>query len=156
MGNNERLPSENYGIFQHIFKYVTETLKCCDLCQHVITYKNIRVRKTLHPILVPLKVSSQIGIDLIGPLKESDGYRYIVTAVDYTSKFVEVEPLKENTSKSVAKSLYILLCQYVPCGTYIRDQERELVNTFTETFYNLTGMYYCITFSYHLQVNGLV
>ena len=31
---------------------------------------------------------SHIGINLLGALKEIDGYRYIVTAVDYTSKFL--------------------------------------------------------------------
>ena len=50
-------------------------------------------QKTLHPILVPLKVWSQIDIDLFGPLKE-DSYRYIVISLDYKSKYVEAGLLK--------------------------------------------------------------
>ena len=48
---------------------------------------------TLLPIPVCLKVWSQISIDLLEPLKEVVGYKYIVTAVYYTSKFVEAEAI---------------------------------------------------------------
>ena len=44
-------------------------------------------QETFHLIPVPLKVLSQICIHLFGPLKETDGYKYAVTAVDCTSKF---------------------------------------------------------------------
>ena len=38
---------------------------------------------------------NQIGLDLIVPLKDIGGFRYVVTAVDYVIKFVKAEPLKE-------------------------------------------------------------
>ena len=65
------------------------------MCQCVNKYKLQKSNKTLHPIPVPLKVRNQTGIDLIGPLKETDSYRYSVTAVDYKRKFVEAEPLRK-------------------------------------------------------------
>ena len=59
------------------------------------TTKVQKSKQALHPFSVPLKVWSQIGIKLLHLLKELHGYKYIVTAVYYTSAFVEAEPLKE-------------------------------------------------------------
>ena len=58
-------------------------------------YQTTKYQETLHHILVPLMVWIQTSIDLFGPLKEINGNKYIVIAVDYKSKFVEAEPLKE-------------------------------------------------------------
>ena len=49
------------------------------MCQYMNTYKLQKGSKTLHPILVPLRVRTQIGPDLTGPLKEINGYMYIAT-----------------------------------------------------------------------------
>ena len=76
-------------IFPHIFKSVTEIVKYCDVYQHTSLYKLKKSEEPLHAIPVPLKIRNKIGIDLLGPLKEIDGFRYIITADGYTSKFVE-------------------------------------------------------------------
>ena len=56
----------------------------------------------------------QIRIDLIGPLKKSrSGNRYIITLVDYFSKWPEAEALPSKEVKNVAlfvfKMIYINL-----------------------------------------------
>ena len=49
----------------------------------------------------------QIGIDLVGPLPETArGNRYIITLVDYFSKWQEAEPLPNKSANSVALFLY--------------------------------------------------
>ena len=90
---------------------------------------------------------SQIGIDLIGTLREIDGYKYTGTAGDYISKFVDAIKGDE----AVEVFLYKLLCRYCSHDIYIT--ERELVNSITVEFYQLTGTYHCITSRYHLQAN---
>ena len=69
--------------------------KYWDVRKRVNTYKMQNDNETLHSIPASLREWSQTGIDLIDPMKEIDGYRDIVTAVKYTSKFVEVETLNE-------------------------------------------------------------
>ena len=64
----------------------------------------------LHPILVPPNIRIKIGINLFGSLKQKYGYKYIVIAVGYKSKFVEAEPLKERSLGVMAKFVYKLLC----------------------------------------------
>ena len=50
----------------------------------------------------------QVGIDLIGPLPTtSNGNKYVVTLVDYFSKWPEASPLPD---KGVAMFLFELFC----------------------------------------------
>ena len=54
----------------------------------------------------------QVGIDLVGPLPVTqNGYRYIVTLVDYFSKWPEAEPIKDKRAETVAGFLYRMICR---------------------------------------------
>ena len=50
--------------------------------------------KTQAPVMTPIRVSSPlelVGIDLVGPLKETnEGHKYVLTMTDY---FTKVKPL---------------------------------------------------------------
>ena len=52
-----------------------------------------------------------MGVDLVGPLKVNNGFHYVITAVDYTSKSVEAEPIHDKSVSSVAQVLFKLLCR---------------------------------------------
>ena len=45
------------------------------------------------------------GIDFMGPFPNSFGNQFILVAVDYVSKWIEVVPTKTNNSKVVVKFL---------------------------------------------------
>ena len=60
------------------------------------------------------KWSLQVGIDLIGPLPVSDcGKKYIVTMIDYFSKWPEATALPDKTAKGVAQFIYRTCCRWV-------------------------------------------
>ena len=51
-------------------------------------------------------------MDLIGPLPTtSSGNKYVVTLVDYFSKWPEAAPLKDKSAKGVALFLFDLFCR---------------------------------------------
>jgi hypothetical protein len=56
----------------------------------------------LNPILI-VEIFDVWGIDLMGPLPPSFGCEYILVAVDYISKWVEVVATKTNDHKVVDK-----------------------------------------------------
>ena len=72
-----------YFNVQHISK--------CDACQRT----NNPIKKKLPPlnsVAVPDTPWRQVGLDLIGPLPETDfGYKYVATMTDYFSKWTEAE-----------------------------------------------------------------
>ena len=70
---------------------------------------------------------NQLGTDLINNLpKTPEGYNMIVTAVDYTSKWVESRALKGKFTEGVV--MYNLVCCFGASKIHIFDQGREFVN----------------------------
>ena len=56
----------------------------------------------------------QVGIDLIGPLPTTTkGNKYVVTLVEYFSKWPEAAPLQDKSAASVAQFLYEVFCRYI-------------------------------------------
>lgn len=56
----------------------------------------------------------QVGIDLIGPLPETaSGHKYVMTLMDYYTKWAEAAPLKDKTALSVAEALYSVSVEYL-------------------------------------------
>ena len=142
-----------------------------------------KASNVLQFIPVPMKCWSMMGVDLVGPLNENDGFHYNITAVDYTSKWVEGEPIRDKSALSVAQfssntcaGSYITYIdninlrtkilmhelhvsnnfRYGACDNNINDQGKELNNQISSEFYQLVGMQHRITAAYHPQSNGLV
>ena len=54
----------------------------------------------------PKGFNDKIAIDIVGPLQESiKGNKYILTLQDQLTKFIQAYPLKDQTAKTVIKSL---------------------------------------------------
>ena len=92
--------------YEDIKKYV----ESCDACQR-------RGRPRKNNELYPIPVNSpfyQIGIDIVGPLPRTQrGKKYIVTAMDYLTKWPEARALTEATAEKVADFIYEqIICQH--------------------------------------------
>ena len=78
-------------------------VESCERCQR----SNKMLHKqggALNPIAVKPKIWSQVGMDLVGHLKETPrGNKYIVTLTDYFSKWAEAAPLPDKSAVGVAK-----------------------------------------------------
>lgn len=56
-------------------------------------------------IMVEIELFDVWGINFMGPFPPSQGYQYILLAIDYISRWVEVIPTATNDSKIVLKFL---------------------------------------------------
>ena len=59
-----------------------------------------------YQIAVPIKVMSQVGIDLMKMKETPDGYNYVINATDYFTKFAELGALKDKAAITVGKWIY--------------------------------------------------
>ena len=100
----EKISSRYY--WPNITGDVRQFCKTCRTCQ---MKKQMAIRQTsmeMHPIAVPTKVMSQIGIDLMYMGKANKGYNFVITAVDYFSKYCELGALKNKEAITVGKWIY--------------------------------------------------
>ena len=73
---------------------IAQYISTCERCQWVNTTKLQKVNEELYSIPIPMKPMAQVGIDLM-KLKPSKGYKYVITAIDYFTKYVKMGALKE-------------------------------------------------------------
>lgn len=129
-------------------------LKYCERCQFTKTRKLEKIIEPMKPVPVPSRCWAKIGIDLIGPLKETtNGMKYICTCVDYFSKWLEAKPLQNKTGIEVANFLYQLMTRYGVMEITITDQGREFNNRIVDELFLRSGVKHSVTSSYHPQVN---
>ena len=96
------------GMWEDIKDYVSK----CDQCQKSRINKLQKGSEDLHPIPVPRKVWSQVGIDIM-TMKRVGEYRYLITGMDYFSKNIEMCALKTKSAKEVAQFIYEeIICRW--------------------------------------------
>ena len=93
------------GMKQDVAKWIKECIPC-NLC---------KPKRTIQPPIshrpVAKKRFSQVQIDIVGPLPISNNFRYILTALCRTSRWLEAYPMTEATSKACADAF---LAGWVP------------------------------------------
>ena len=116
--------------FPNIKEKVSQFVNSCESCQPVKAGSKFdKDGEKLNSVPVPYQTINQLGIDLITNLpKTPEGYNTIVTAVDYTSKWVESRALKGKFTEGVAQFMYDLVCHFGALQIHISDQGREFVN----------------------------
>ena len=115
----------------------------------------------LHPISIPTKIFSQVGIDLMSLTEsegfdEDDGYKYLISAQCYFSKYVELGALKTKKAEEVSKWIYNqIICRYGVTDIHIMDNGLEFANNLSKEMYKKFGVNLRLTTPYHPQANGM-
>ena len=52
-------------------------------------------------IIVPKSLLTHVHVDIVGPLPAQNSFRYLLTAVDRTTRWTEVAPLVDTSASSV-------------------------------------------------------
>ena len=68
--------------------------------------QEIKVKKsTLKPVEIVTEPFKKIAIDIVGELpRTTTGYKYILTIVDYATRYPEAIPLQITNAKTVAEA----------------------------------------------------
>lgn len=95
-------------------------------------------------------------VDLLGPLPESSGCRYILVAIDVFSRFIFLRALDDKTPDSTAKALYSIFCSFGHPKILQTDNGGEFVNGLLQSLESLYQWDHRKVLPYHPQANGLV
>ena len=100
------------------------------------------------------------AINFIGPLPKQGkriGARYIITTVEYVTKWAEAEPIPSCTKEVVAKFIYENIITRFGCPlTRISYQGTHLINQTIEILLKEFLIDHHRTSAYHPQTNGAV
>ncbi|CAM8902659.1 unnamed protein product [Rhodiola kirilowii] len=138
-----------------IFRDSYNHCKKCDKCQRV---GNVSARNEMPqvPILVN-DVFDIWGIDFMGPFQTSNGFVYILVAVDYVSKWVEAKATRCNDAKTVVEFLRTnIFCRYGVPKAIISDQGSHFCNRVMATTLRHYHVHHRTSTAYHPQTNGQV
>lgn len=136
-------------------KDIYKMVQSCERCQERGPKK---INEKAHPVPVPIKPFSQVGLDVEHVTPSQGGHRYIIAAIDYLTKYVEVKAIKTQTSSEIALFLYEEIITRHGCiSILITDNGRpmisDLVNT---TVCKKFGIRHKTISPYHFQSQGLI
>ncbi|RDX73346.1 Gag-Pol polyprotein, partial [Mucuna pruriens] len=95
------------------------------------------------------------GIDFMGPFPVSNGYSYILLAVDYVSRWVEAIATRTNDARVVVDFLKSnIFCRFGVPKALISDQDSHFCNRAMASLLQKYGVAHRIATAYHPQTNG--
>ena len=131
-------------------------------CQDCQSCARAKVTKqpaaTLQPIPVPQQRFTHVHVDLVGPLPTSkEGFRYLFTMVDRTSRWLEAVPLAAMETAACAEALIgHWVARFGVPARLTSDQGRQFTSALWSHTCRLLGVEHITTTAYHPQSNGMV
>src|SRR6266498_1863001 len=138
------------GMTSNIKKYV----RICYECQRRGGPKENNQKRTI----ILMDIFEKWGIDIVRPLPQmEDGYRYIVVAMDYFSRWPEARPLTHANARQVAKFIYEeIICRFGAPRVLQSDRGTHFVNEVIQELTDKFWIWHSLFSPYHSQSNRLV
>ncbi|CAN6552424.1 unnamed protein product [Malus baccata var. baccata] len=144
------------GLFwPSLFKDANNWCKSCDRCQRVGNQSK-RNEMPQHGILV-VELFDVWGIHFMGPFPSSHGNQYILVAVEYVSKWVEVIAAPTNQGSVVMKFPQgVIFPRFGIPRVILSDWGKHFINKQFTTLLAKYGITHRVATPYHLQTSGQV
>ena len=128
----------------------------CPQCQ-LVARKLRSHRVPLRPVEVVTEPFKKIAIDIVGELPRStSGYKYILTIMDYATRYPEAIPLRTTSLKAIADALIQYFSKVGIPDEIVSDQGSNFITKLMAQLYEQLGITKIKTSIYHPQANGLV
>ena len=136
---------------------VTSFCRSCDVCQKTVARGTVpRAPLGEMPLIdLPFK---RVAINLVGPITPASdkGHRYILTLVDYATRYPEAVPLKNIDTESVAEALLDVYSRVGVPEEVLSDLGTQFVSACMKEVTRLLSIKRLTTTPYHPICNGLV
>ena len=151
----DRIQTNFFGPGLH--EDVTSFCRSCDVCQKSVARSSVpRVPLGDMPLVdQPFK---RVAIDLVGPIAPASGkgHRYILTLVDYATRYPEAVPLKNIDTETVAEALLDMYSRVGVPEEVLSDLGTQFTSDCMKEVSTLLSIRRLTTSLYHPACNGLV
>ncbi|XP_076456339.1 uncharacterized protein LOC143290708 [Babylonia areolata] len=141
------------GMCADIRRYV----QSCVRCQKTVAKGRIPKVPLVKMPLVS-EPFDRVAVDIIGPISppSESGNRYVLTMVDYTTRYPEAVALKVITTEAVAEPLFNMWSRTGVPSEVLTDRGTQFTSNTMQEVYRLLAVRGLTTTPYHAQCNGLV
>ncbi|XP_040077970.2 uncharacterized protein LOC120849798 [Ixodes scapularis] len=151
----DRVQEEFYwpGVTAEIKRFV----KSCDICQRTVP-KHLVARAPLGTMEIIGTPFQRVGIDIIGPIKPSseNGNRYILTMIDFATRYPDAVALKSMETTEVAEGLLQKFSRVGLPQEVLSDRGSCSTSGLMKEISRLLSLRQLTTTPYHPMGNGLV
>ena len=136
---------------------VTSFCRSCDVWQKTVAKGTVPCAPLGEMPLINLPFK-RVAIDLVGPITPASdkGHRYILTLVDYATRYPEAVPLKNIDMESVAEALLDVYSRVGVPEEVLSDLGTQFVSECMKEVTRLLSIKRLTTTPYHPICNGLV
>ncbi|XP_047476454.1 uncharacterized protein LOC125030461 [Penaeus chinensis] len=130
--------------------------RSCDICQKT-TDKGRNTAAPLQPLPVISEPFSRVAVDIVGPITPcaDDKSKYILTVVDFATRWPEAVALKNIEAATVAEALFDMFCRIGIPKEVLSDRGTQFTSGMMEETWKLLSVKGMRTTPYHPQGNGL-
>ena len=131
--------------------------RSCDICQRTIPKGKVTRVPLGHMPLIEVPFQ-RIAVDIVGPISPMTdrGHRYVVTMVDYATRYPEAIPLKSIETHRVAEALIEVFTRVGVPREILTDQGAQFTSGVMKEVSRLLSIKQLTTTPYHPACNGLV
>ena len=149
-----KLLSRRY-VWPGMRKDIREWCRTCVPCQASKVGRHTKAPVTVLP--PAQRRFGSVHVDLVGPLPESDGCKYLLTFVDRFTRWPEVFPVPDMSSTTCAKTfIRHWLPRFGIPDSIVTDRGTQFVGGSWKDLMSSLGVQTFATTAYHPQCNGLV
>ena len=139
------------GIWNDVRMWVKSCRKC-QLCRPKPFPKH--TEDNITPVEQPF---TRVGLDIIGPLPVTkNGNSYIITLVDYFTKWPEAKAVSNIKSEEVIKFLIEVITRHGPPEIIVTDNGSSFISDITKMMIDLYGSWVHFVSPHHPESNGMI
>ena len=142
-------------VWKGMKRIIRDWCRTCHDCQASKVARHITV--PLSPPPVPLRRFETVHVDIVGPLPEANGHKYVFTMIDRFSRWVEVYPLVTITAEACCTALLrAWISRFGVPSKLISDRGAQFTSAVWRDLNRLLGIDSMTTTAYHPQANGMI
>ena len=130
--------------------------RSCDICQRT-TDRGRNPNAPLQPLPVIEEPFARVAVDIVGPIvpAAADKSRYILSIVDFATRWPEAVPLKNIEAVTVAEAMFQVFCRVGIPREVLSDRGSQFTSSLMTDTLKLLAVKGMQTTPYHPQGNGL-
>ena len=150
----KRLVSAKF-VWHGLGKQITHWARSCLSCQRAKVQTHVKA--PIQQFQPAAKRFDHVHIDLVGPLPESKGFKYLLTVVDRFTRWPEAIPIRDIETRTIALAYAQHWVASFGVPTLMTsDRGPQFVSDLWTALSSLLGTSLHPTTAYHPQANGLV